>query len=138
MGSIVSSGIGSGLDVSSLVQQLVQAEGGPKTLRLNAEEAKVQAKLSALGTLRSALASFRDTVATLKDAAKFQGRQVSLWTPDFIAATASSAAVPGSYAIEVEQLAAAQKLQSTGVAAATTVIATTSPPEERPPFAAEW
>jgi flagellar hook-associated protein 2 len=106
------------------VQQLVQAEGAPKTLRLNAEEAKVQAKLSALGTLRSALASFRDTVATLKDAAKFQGRQVSLSVPDFIAATATSAAVPGSYAIEVEQLAAAHKLQSTGVAAPTTVIGT--------------
>src|SRR5689334_2564115 len=124
MGSIVSSGVGSGLDVSSLVQQLVQAEGGPKTLRLNAEEAKVQAKLSALGTLRSALASFRDTVAKLKDAARFQGRVVTLSTPDFVSGSATTSAVPGSYAIEVQQLAAAHKLQSTGVAAATTVIGT--------------
>ncbi len=124
MGSIVSSGVGSGLDVASLVQQLVQAEGGPKTLRLNAEEAKVQAKLSALGTLRSALARFRDTVATLKSIAKFQGRQVALSANAFIAGTATSTAVPGSYAIEVEQLAAAHKLQSGPVAAATTVIGT--------------
>ena len=57
MGSIVSSGVGSGLDAASLVKSLVQAEGAPKTARLDAEEAKVQAKLSALGTLRSALAS---------------------------------------------------------------------------------
>jgi len=124
MGSIVSSGVGSGLDVASLVQQLVQAEGGPKTFRLNAEEAKVQAKLSALGTLRSALASFRDTVKTLKDLAKFQGRQATLSTPDFVKAVATSSAVPGSYAIEVEQLAAAHKLQSTGSPAPTTVIGT--------------
>jgi flagellar hook-associated protein 2 len=124
MGSIVSSGVGSGLDVASLVQQLVQAEGGPKTVRLNAEEAKVQAKLSALGTLRSALASFRDTVATLKDAAKFQGRVVTLSTADFVSGTAATTAVPGSYAIEVQQLAAAHRLQSTGVASPTTVIGT--------------
>jgi flagellar hook-associated protein 2 len=112
MGSIVSSGVGSGLDVASLVQQLVQAEGAPKTLRLNAEEAKVQAKLSALGTLRSALALFRDTLATLKNIDRFQGRQVTLSDSEFIAATATSGAVPGSYEIEVEQVASAHKLQS--------------------------
>lgn len=124
MGSIVSSGVGSGLDIAGLVRQLVQAEGGPKTLRLNAEEAKVQAKLSALGTLRSALASFRDTVSKLKDIAKFQGRAVSLSTPDFINASATVSAVPGSYAIEVQQLARAHKLQSAGVASASTVVGT--------------
>ena len=124
MGSIVSSGVGSGLDVASLVQQLVQAEGAPKTVRLNAEEAKVQAKISALGTLRSALATFRDTVTTLKDLAKFQGRKVTLSTPDFVQAVATSSAVPGRYAIEVEQLAAAHKLQSSGSPAPTTVIGT--------------
>jgi flagellar hook-associated protein 2 len=112
MGSIVTSGVGSGLDIAGLVQQLVQAEGGAKTLRLNAEEAKVQAKLSALGTLRSALASFRDTVTKLTDIAKFQGRQVTLSDEGFVAATASGAAVPGSYLITVQQLATAHRLQS--------------------------
>jgi flagellar hook-associated protein 2 len=124
MGSIVSSGVGSGLDVQSLVSQLVQAEGQPKSLRLDAEEAKVQSKVSALGSLRSALATFRDTVATLKSLDKFQGRQVALASPDFFSATATSAAVPGTYSIEVEQLATAQKLQSTAFAAATTVVGT--------------
>jgi flagellar hook-associated protein 2 len=124
MGSIVSSGVGSGLDIAGLVQQLVQAEGGPKTLRLDAEEAKVQGKLSALGTLRSALATFRGTVATLKDIAKFQGRSVALSTPDFLSATAGATAVPGTYSIEVEQLAAAHKLQSTNFASAATVVGT--------------
>jgi flagellar hook-associated protein 2 len=124
MGSIISSGIGSGLDVAGLVQQLVQAEGAPKTLRLNAEEAKVQAKLSALGTLRSALASFRDTVAKLKDVDKFQGRSVSLSTPEFLSATASAGAVPGSYDIVVEQLAAPHKVQSAAVESPDAVIGT--------------
>src|SRR5687768_10797638 len=112
MGSIVSSGIGSGLDTASIVKSLVEAEGGPKTLRLNAGEAKVQAKMSALGTLRSSLASFRDTLTTLKSLDKFRGREVTLSNQDFVAATATSTAVPGSYTIKVDQLAAAHKLQS--------------------------
>ncbi len=112
MGSIISSGVGSGLDIAGLVQKLVEAEGAPKTIRLNTEEAKVQAKLSALGSLRSALASFQSALGVLKSADKFQGRQISLSTPNFISATATSGAVTGSYSIEVTQLAAAHKLQS--------------------------
>src|SRR5262245_49048877 len=124
MGSVVSSGVGSGLDITNIVKQLVQAEGATKSARLDAEEAKVQSKLSALGTLRSALASFRDTVATLKDISKLQGRQVTLSAPDFVQGAATSTAVPGTYAIEVEALAAAHRLQSGPVATAATVIGT--------------
>lgn len=124
MGSLVTSGVGSGLDIASLVQQLVQAEAGPKTLRLDAEEAKVQGKLSALGTLRSALASFRDTVIKLKDIDKFQGREVSLSKPDFLTATATAGAVPGSYEVVVQQLASAHKLQSAGVSSGAFVVGT--------------
>jgi flagellar hook-associated protein 2 len=112
MGTIISSGVGSGLDVAGLVSKLVQAEGAPKAAQLDQAEAKVQAKLSALGSLRSALASFRDSLTVLKDASKFQGRQATLSTPDFLTASASATAVPGSYSIVVDQLASAHKLQS--------------------------
>ncbi len=124
MGSVVASGLGSGLDIAGLVQKLVQAEGEPKSLRLNAEEAKVQAKLSALGTLRSALSNFRSTVATLKDIAKFQGRSASVSSEDFLAASASATAAPGAYSVEVQALAAAQKLQSTDFDSAAYVVGT--------------
>jgi flagellar hook-associated protein 2 len=124
MGSIISSGVGSGLDVAGLVKKLVEAEGAPKSLQLDKEEAKVQAKLSALGSLRSALASFRDTVTVLKSASKFQGRQATVSIPDFFGAVATTTAVPGNYAVEVDQLASAHKLQSGPYAAATTVVGT--------------
>jgi flagellar hook-associated protein 2 len=124
MGSLISTGVGSGLDVQSLVSQLVQAEGQPKSLRLDAEEAKVQAKVSALGSLRSALATFRDSVSALKSLDKFQGRQVSQSTTDFFSATATSVAAPGAYSVEVEQLASAHKLQSTTFATAATPVGT--------------
>jgi flagellar hook-associated protein 2 len=124
MGTIISSGVGSGLDVAGLVQKLVEAEGAPKTLQLNREEAKVQAKLSALGSLRSALATFRDTLTALKSASEFQGRQATLSTPDFLTAAAGATAVPGSYVVEVDQLASAHRLQSGDYAAADTVVGT--------------
>lgn len=112
MGSIISPGLGSGLDVAGIVEKLVQAEGAPKTVQLNRQEAKVQAKLSALGTLRSALAKFRDTLSAISDLDKFQGRKVTSSKPELIAATATSSAVPGSFTVEVVQLARAHKVQS--------------------------
>lgn len=124
MGTIISSGVGSGLDVAGLVSKLVQAEGAPKAAQLDQAEAKVQAKLSALGSLRSALASFRDTLTVLKDASKFQGRQATLSTPDFLAASAGATAVPGSYSIVVDRLASAHKLQSGDYLTADSVVGT--------------
>src|SRR6185369_4171203 len=111
-GTISSSGAGSGLDVAGLVQKLVTAEGQAKSTRLDQQEAKVQSKLSALGTLKAALAKFNDTATALKSLDKFQGRQTTLSTTDFLSATTDSTAVPGNYEVEVQQVASAQKLQS--------------------------
>jgi len=124
MGTISSSGVGSGLDVAGLVQKLVSAEGAPTSARLNQSEAKVQGKISALGTLRAALAKFQDTVSALKSVDKFQGRQVTLSSEDFLSATSDSTSVPGTYDVEVQQLASAQKLQSGPYATSSTVVGT--------------
>lgn len=123
-GTITSNGTGSGLDVQGIVQKLVAAEGAPQSSRLDAAEADVQAKLSALGSLRSALSSFQDSLAKVKDLTTFQGRKVVLSSEDFVSATASSTAVPASYSIEVEQLAQAQKLQSASFASSSTAVGT--------------
>ncbi len=117
-------GVGSGLDVQGIVTKLVQAEGSPTATRLNTAEAQVQAKLSALGTLRSALASFQDTVAVLKDVEKFRGRSATLSSSDFLDVSAAATAAPGTYSIEVEQLAQAHKLQSQTFASTSTVVGT--------------
>ena len=123
-GTIASSGVGSGLDVAGLVQKLVTAEGAPKSARLDQQEANVQGKLSALGTLKAALAKFQDTVTALKSLDKFQGRQTTLSTQDFLTATTDSTAVPGTYDVEVQQLASAQKLQSGTFASSAAVVGT--------------
>ncbi|HUL82004.1 MAG TPA: flagellar filament capping protein FliD [Gammaproteobacteria bacterium] len=120
-GTLTSNGVGSGLDIQGLVQKLVAAEGAPKSARLDSAEADAQAKLSALGSLRSALSSFQDAVEKLKSVDAFSTRQVVASSKDFFTATAGTSALPATYAVEVEKLAQAQKLQSQPVASATAV-----------------
>src|SRR5690606_25508752 len=53
--------------------------------------------------------------------ARFQGRQVTLSAPDFLSASATSGAVPGTYTLAVEQLAQPHKVQSEATDATTAI-----------------
>ena len=110
-----SSGIGSNLDVDSIVTQLMSVERQPLT-KLARQEASYQTKLSGFGTLKGALSAFQTAVRGLSDISKFQGVKVSAADATVVSASANSTAVPGSYALKVTQLAQAQKLVAGGVA----------------------
>jgi flagellar hook-associated protein 2 len=122
MGSIIAGGIGSGLDIEGLIQQLVAAEGQPKQLRLSQREAKLQAQLSAFGQFRNAIEQLRSALDPLSTLARFQGRTTSVGEPTLLTASASLTAAPGSYQIEVVQLAQAQRLASDPFALASTEV----------------
>lgn len=126
MASLSSPGIGSGLDVSGLVNQLVAAERQPATLRLARREAGYQAQLSAFGTLRSALQAFKDAYAALGEADRFAARGVSIGEPATFTATAESTAALAGYDIEVLQLAQTQKLASAPFSGADVAVGTGS------------
>jgi len=112
MASITSTGLGSGLDIESLVKGLVAAEGQPTSQRLQVKEAKLQADLSALGTLKGTLSGFQSSVQGLKDITAFQVRTATSSSVTSFTAAANSTAVAGSFAIRVDQLAAAAKLRT--------------------------
>ncbi len=112
MAGISVSGIGSGLDITSLVDQLVTAERAPVENRLNNKEATVQAKLSAYGLLKSALSSFQTTVSGLADASAFQGFKATSSDSNVVSVSTSSSAITGNYSIDVTTLAAAQSIAS--------------------------
>jgi len=122
--AIASQGIGAGLDIASLVSQLVAAEGTPKLNQLDRREASFQAEISAFGTLKGALSSFQGNLSQLKDLSSFQQRQASSSDSEIFTATASSTADIGQYGIEVVQLAQAQKLISDGFSTASDVVGT--------------
>jgi flagellar hook-associated protein 2 len=116
MASITSSGLGSGLDIKTLVQQLVDAERTPQTNDLDTKEANLQAQLSAYGSLKSATSAFEDSVKGLGDLSSFQNRLANTSDSTVFTASATSSALSGSYSIEVANLATAQKLTSTAFA----------------------
>lgn len=124
MASITSSGIGSGLDVAGIVQQLVAAEGQPVEARIARQEARVQAELSAFGGLKSALADFRDKLDVMKSLDSFLTRKAVSGNEESYTATVGTSAQPASYSIEVVQLAQAQKLVSGAFASSDEVIGT--------------
>ncbi len=122
--AITAGGIGSGLDIASIVSQLVAAEGAPATSRFNRKEATLQADLSAYGSLKSALSTFQASVKELNDPADFLGRTSTSSDPKIFSATADETAVPGNYAIEVVQLATSAKSRSGDFTSADAVVGT--------------
>lgn len=114
MATISSTGA-SGLDVASVVSQLVSAERAPTENRLNLRETTAKTTLSALGIFKSAMSSFQSAVNALKGSSSALGKLAPTSSePTLFGASASSGAVTGSFSVEVLQLARAGKI-ATGV-----------------------
>ncbi len=122
--SIVSSGIGSGIDIQDLVSQLVASERAPAQTRLDRREADAHAKISAFGLLKSALATFQASLDKLEGTSAFDARSATSADTKVFSASATVSASPGSYDLEVTQLAKAHKLISAGYASAGTTVGT--------------
>jgi len=123
MASISSIGIGSGLDVNGLIKQIMAAEQQPM-LQLGKKEAALQSRLSAYGSVKGVMASFQSAMLGLSSLSRFQGLKASVADGSIFSATATSSAVPGSYSIEVKQLAQAHKLASKAFTNTTDVVGT--------------
>jgi len=115
MATITALGIGSGLDANSIVSQLMALEQQP-LIKMQQKEAGYLAQLSAVGQVRSAVDSFKAAGDELKTAADFNVfAATSADTAKFTASADSSAAV-GTFDIQVQSLAAAQKQGSNSFA----------------------
>ncbi len=122
MASITAPGIGSGIDISGLVDQLVAARGDPAAQLLDEREAEYQAQISGFGMLKSALSTFQGLLDGLNDAAVFNGRTTSSANGSVFTASASESAAPGTFGIEVVRLAESHKLLSKGFTDADVVV----------------
>ncbi|MGQ0509185.1 MAG: flagellar filament capping protein FliD [Betaproteobacteria bacterium] len=109
--AIQSQGIGSNLDVNSIVTQLMAVERRPLTL-LAAEAQGYRGRISAWGALKSALASFQSAAKQLDDGARFLAHKASAGDASLLAAGAGAQARPGTHVVEVGALAQHHKLAS--------------------------
>ena len=114
MANLTLSGAGSGLDIKSLVNQLVTAERAPAEKRLNRREGEINTLLSAFGRLKSSMSTFGDALDDLKIAATFKDRTASSSNENTATVTASSGASAASYSLDVAAVAQAHKLVAGG------------------------
>ena len=115
MPSITSSGA-NGIDVNSLVSQLVAAERAAPEARISGKESKAQTKLSAFGALQSSVDTFRQALDKLNSSETLNARSTTVGKPEQMAVTASTKAVTGSYRVSVESLAQTHQIASAGFA----------------------
>ncbi|HRQ59767.1 MAG TPA: flagellar filament capping protein FliD [Azoarcus taiwanensis] len=107
--ALSASGLGSGLDINGLVSQLMAVERQPLTAMAR-KEASFQARLSAFGQIKSSLSALQTAANALKDAAKFSATRATVGSEAGFTASTGSAAAAGSYTVQVEQLAKAQRI----------------------------
>ncbi|WKE66720.1 flagellar filament capping protein FliD [Gallaecimonas kandeliae] len=125
MTTITNAGIGSGLNLESIIQVYVNAEQAPQEAILNNKEADTNTELSGIGKLKSALASFQATVKKLADLKSFDQSSVNISGPDTGAfSVTTSNASNGSFQVEVQQLAQGSRLDSTNFASSSTTFGT--------------
>jgi flagellar hook-associated protein 2 len=116
-GTLNAAGVGSGLDVKSLVSQLMAVEQRPLNL-LATQEASYYAKLSGIGAVSGALSALQTAAKSLVSAST-DAFKTAVSDSTVLTATAAGDAVAGSYAVAVSALAQQQKLISAGVTGST-------------------
>jgi flagellar hook-associated protein 2 len=121
--AVSSPGIGSGLNVNSIVSQLMSVEQQPLTA-LQTAQTGYQADLSAWGTVQSAISSLQTAAQALDDPNQLQSLSASVGDTSQMSASVNSQAVAGSYSIAVNTLAQSQQLISSGFANTTSIVGT--------------
>ena len=116
MAGLTSSGIGSGLDINGLVSQLVAAEKANPQKQITRAQTATVTSISALATLKGAMATFNTSLDPLKSIDVFASRTATSSDQEFFSASATKGAASGVYDVQVEQLASAHQLSSNAFA----------------------
>lgn len=111
--SISAGGLISGLDTNSMIEQLLEVERQP-IVKLQQKEAAYQVELSAYGSLKGVLSSFRSTVEDLDSVINLTRFSAVSGDTDLFGASADENATSGLYDVTVQQLAKVHKLTSEG------------------------
>lgn len=109
-------GIGSGIDINSIVGAMVNAEKAPKEAQLARLEKASTTKFSALGQLKGALSEFQTAMKDLNSLALFEKRTATSSNTAALTASASKTALAGSYQLTVERLASSSKVATAALA----------------------
>jgi len=112
MASSTITGVGSGFDTIGIVKALVDAEKAPKQSQITAQQKDTTIQLSAVGTVKASLETYRAAIAKLNSVSSFNGLTASSNDEKISKVTIDDKASSGKYALNVTQLATASKITS--------------------------
>lgn len=111
MATMSSPGIGSNLDVKSIVSQLVALEKQPLA-KLQVKAAEVQTKISVFGQIKSLVSSLSDAAGRLTSVTGWNGVSAKSSDSASVSVSAIGGTQPTSFNVEVQGLAKAQSSYS--------------------------
>jgi flagellar hook-associated protein 2 len=117
------SGISTGADWNSIINQLLAIERAPLDT-LEVREAEIQQQISDYGLLKSAVDTFRSTVEDLTSSTGLAVFSTSTSDESVVTVSADETAAVSSYDIEVNTLASGDKLASTAYTDSNTAVGT--------------
>jgi flagellar hook-associated protein 2 len=109
--AITAAGVGSGIDIETIVRQLMTLERQP-LVALERRESDTRAKISAFGTLKSAVSTFQDAMKDLGTLSAFRKFQSESSDEAVMTATAGADAAAGIYSLDIARLAQNHKMGS--------------------------
>lgn len=120
MATISSPGIGSGLDVSTIITQLMAIERKPLD-SLESAEKTIQTQISEVGKIKGAMSKLRDLAAKLTSTS-FWAQTTGKSSNAAVSVTTGANATAANYSVQVTSLAAAQSIASPTFAASTSTL----------------
>ena len=113
-------GAGSGIDTQQLAKDLMEATREPRKAVIDEKIAKSEARISGYGVIQFSLGELKTAFSGLNDLSDFASLQVANNQASALGVVASPTAAAGSYQVEVEKVAKAQRTASNGFAARNT------------------
>lgn len=112
MASSTISGPGSGYNTQAIVEALVGAEKAPKLAQITSQQKDATIKLSAVGSIKTALEAYQAAITKLNNVSAFNGLSASSSEEKNIKVTLGDGASSGKYEVKVDSLATAAKVTS--------------------------
>jgi flagellar capping protein FliD len=113
---------GSGVDVASLAQNLVDAEKAPQENAINAKIAKNDAKVSGMSAVMFMMSELKNALTAVKDKDSFNSLNITNSNTGAVGVVATGAALAGQHTVSVSALSQAQRSVSSGFSSAATSI----------------
>lgn len=108
--AISSPGLGSGLNITSIVSQLVAVEQQPIKL-LQAKTTSLQSKMSVFGQIKSDLSALKDAASALMSATTWDSKSFTSSATANVTGTIGASAMVGAFNVDVINLATSQTLK---------------------------